>query len=83
MAAEAVAPPDRICPVRSCADYPQPAKVKGITLAALTNYLVFTKAARAQIRAARVWGANAIRLQIVQDKLVGKAGRKDPPDTWP
>jgi len=77
--AQAITPPDRICPVRSCAGYPQPAKLKGITLAALTNYLVFTKAARAQIRAARVWGANAIRLQIVQDKLVGKAGRKDSP----
>ncbi len=69
-------PPDRICPVQSCAGYPQPDRVKGITLATLTNYVVFTKAARAQIRAARAWGANAVRIQIVQDKLVGQAGRK-------
>lgn len=69
-------PPDRICPVQSCAAYPRPDQVKGITLATLTNYIVFTKAARAQIRAAHAWGANAVRIQIVQDKLVGQAGRK-------
>ena len=69
-------PPDRICPVQSCAAYPRPDQVKGITLATLTNYIVFTKAARAQIRAARAWGANAVRIQVVQDKLVGQAGRK-------
>jgi Cellulase (glycosyl hydrolase family 5) len=72
--------PDRICPVRSCAGYPQPDQVKGITLATLTNYIVFIKAARAQIRAARTWGANAVRIQIVQDKLVGQAGRKLSPE---
>jgi cellulase (glycosyl hydrolase family 5) len=68
--------PDRICPVRSCADYPEPDQVKGITLATLTNYIVFSKAARAQIRAAHAWRANAVRIQVVQDKLVGQAGRK-------
>ncbi len=68
--------PDRICPVQSCAAYPQPDRIKGITLATLTNYVVFTRSARAQIRAARGWGANAVRIQIVQDKLVGQAGRK-------
>ncbi len=68
--------PGRICPVQSCAGYPQPDRVKGITLATLTNYIVFSKAARAQIRAARAWGANAVRIQIVQDKLAGQAGRK-------
>ena len=72
----ALLPDDRICPVRSCAGYPQPDQVKGITLAVLTNYVVFTKAAQAQIRAAHSWGANAVRIQIVQDKLVGQAGRK-------
>lgn len=69
-------PADRICPVQSCASYPQPDQVKGITLATLTNYIVFSKAARAQIRAAHAWGANAVRIQVVQDKLVGQAGRK-------
>jgi hypothetical protein len=66
--------PDRICPVPSCAGYPQPSQVKGITLASLTSYVVYLKAAEAQIRAARGWGANAVRFQIVQDKLVGAAG---------
>lgn len=69
-----VGPPDRICPISSCAAYPQPAQVKGITLASLTSYVLFTKAAEEQIRAATAWGANAIRLQIVQDKMVGRAG---------
>src|SRR5215813_1024163 len=68
-----VAPPDRICPVRSCAGYPQPAQVKGLTLATLTGYVLYTKSAEAQIRAAHGWGANAVRFQIVQDKLVGRA----------
>lgn len=66
--------PDRICPFRTCAGYPQPAQIKGITLASLTNFVLFSKAAEAQIRAADAWGANAVRFQIVQDKLVGQAG---------
>src|SRR5262249_13818106 len=74
-----VAPPDRICPVRSCAGYPQPAQVKGLTLATLTGYVLYTKSAEAQIRAAHGWGANAVRFQIVQDKLVGRAGQKHSP----
>jgi hypothetical protein len=74
--ADPLRPPDRICPVRSCAAYPRPGQVKGITLAALGNYALFTRSAEAQVRAARVWGANAIRLQIVQDTLVGEAGRR-------
>jgi hypothetical protein len=74
-----VAPPDRICPVRSCAGYPQPAQVKGLTLATLTGYVLFTKSAQAQIRAAGSWGANAVRFQIVQDKLVGQTGQKRSP----
>jgi hypothetical protein len=72
--ADPLGQPDRICPVRSCAAYPRPGQVKGITLAALGNYALFTRSAEAQVRAARVWGANAIRLQIVQDTLVGAAG---------
>ncbi len=72
-------PRDRICPIRSCADYPEPGKIKGITLSALTTYLLFTKSAKLQVRAAKVWGANAIRLQIVQDKLVGQRGRQISP----
>jgi hypothetical protein len=68
------APPDPICPVQSCAGYPQPSQIKGLTLASLTSYVVYTKAAEAQIRAAHAWGANAVRFQILQDKLVGAAG---------
>ncbi len=79
----AAAGPDRICPIRSCAGYPQPSRIKGITLATLTNYVVFAKAGESQIRAASAWGANAVRFQIVQDKLVeGRAGRTRR-DTWP
>jgi hypothetical protein len=74
--AELLAQPHRICPVRSCVDYPVPGDVKGITLATLTNYVLFAKAAQAQIRAAKTWGANAVRFQVVQDKLVGQAGHK-------
>jgi hypothetical protein len=79
VAADPVAPQDRICPVPSCTAYPEPGKIKGITLSTLTTYLLFTKSAKLQIHAAKVWGANAIRLQIVQDKLVGQRGQKISP----
>lgn len=65
-----------ICPAASCPGYPVPAQVRGITIAALENYLLFTKAVQAQIQAAQGWHINAVRLQIVQDKLVGKGGRR-------
>ena len=79
LGANLVAQRDRICPVGSCAGYPQPGQVKGLTLATLTGYILFTKAAQAQIRAAEAWGANAVRFQIVQDKLVGQNGQKHSP----
>ena len=66
----------RPCPVRSCAAYPVPSQVRGITIAALQNYLLPTRGVKAQIGAAQHWNVNAIRLQIVQDKLVGASGRK-------
>lgn len=67
----------RPCPVTSCAAYPVPSQVRGITIAALQNYLFDNRSVKDQIRAAaRGWNANAIRLQIVQDKLVGAAGNK-------
>ena len=66
----------RQCPVTSCAAYPVPAQVRGITIAALQNYLGFTGSVKAQISAAKSWNVNAIRLQIVQDKLVGASGRR-------
>jgi len=66
----------RPCPVPPCTDYPVPSQVRGITIAALQNYLFFTKSVQDQIQAARGWNVNAIRLQIVQDKLVGASGRR-------
>jgi len=66
----------RPCPVASCAAYPVPSQVRGITIAALQNYLLFTRGVQDQISAAQGWNVNAIRLQIVQDKLVGAGGRK-------
>lgn len=66
--------PFNICPIQSCQGYPLPSKVRGITIAALENWLVYDKSVRAQIRAARGWGANTVRLQILQDKLVGAQG---------
>jgi hypothetical protein len=66
-----------LCPMKSCAGYPVPSQVRGITIAALQNYLYYTPSVKNQIRAAaRGWNVNAIRLQIVQDKLVGAAGNK-------
>ena len=66
----------RPCPLTSCAGYPVPSQVRGITIAALQNYLGFTGSVKAQIGAAQSWNVNAIRLQIVQDKLVGASGRR-------
>lgn len=66
----------RACPERSCAGYPVPSQVRGITIAALQNFLFDTPAVKKQITAALAWNVNAIRLQIVQDKLVGAAGNK-------
>ena len=64
----------RACPMTSCAAYPVPSQVRGITIAALQNYLLFTPGVQDQIHAAESWNVNAIRLQIVQDKLVGATG---------
>src|SRR5262249_51726182 len=67
------------CPVPPCTDYPVPSQVRGITIAALQNYLYFTPSVTAQISAAaRSWNVNAVRLQIVQDKLVGASGHRYP-----
>jgi len=66
----------RPCPVRSCADYPVPSQVRGITIAALQNYLYLTRSVKAQIHATHSWNVNAIRLQIVQDRLVGASGHR-------
>jgi hypothetical protein len=70
----------RLCPLKSCAGYPVPSQVRGITIAALQNYLLQnyplpTPSVRNQISAAaKDWNVNAIRLQIVQDRLVGVTG---------
>ncbi len=69
----------RICPVASCAAYPDPADVRGITIATLQNYVLYLRAAKLQISAARSWNANTIRLQIVQDKMVGQSGTRFSP----
>jgi hypothetical protein len=54
-----------------------PSQVRGISIAALQNYLLFTQSVQNQIRAAaQGWNVNAIRLQIVQDRLVGASGHK-------
>jgi Cellulase (glycosyl hydrolase family 5) len=66
----------RPCPVTSCAAYPAPSQVRGINIAALQHYLFYTLSVKDQVLAAQGWNANAIRLQIVQDKLVGAAGNK-------
>jgi Cellulase (glycosyl hydrolase family 5) len=68
----------RACPLKSCAAYPVPSQVRGLTIAALQNYLSYGPAVRAQIRAAQGWDVNAIRVQIVQDKLVGASGHRYP-----
>jgi hypothetical protein len=69
----------RPCPVPPCTGYPVPSQVRGITIAALQNYLFFTRSVQDQISAAQDWNVNAIRLQIVQDKLVGASGRRYAP----
>lgn len=68
----------RPCPKTYCTDYPVPSEVRGLTIAALQNYLSFTASVTAQIGAAQHWNVNAIRLQIVQDKLVGASGKRYP-----
>jgi hypothetical protein len=69
----------RDCPVADCAAYPDPARVRGVALSSLENWLLFTRSAEAQIVAVRnrrgkSWHGNAIRLQLLQDKLVGPKG---------
>lgn len=76
----------KICPVQDCSAYPRPSQIKGITISSLQGYLLFTKAAAAQIAAVRCpvihkpdcekhhWQGNTVRLQIEQDKLVGANG---------
>jgi hypothetical protein len=69
----------RICPVADCSAYPVPGDIKGVALSSLENWLLFTRSAEAQIRAVRSrhgksWDGNAIRLQLLQDKLVGPRG---------
>jgi Cellulase (glycosyl hydrolase family 5) len=69
----------RDCPVADCSAYPVPAEIRGVALSSLENWLLFTRSAEAQIRAVRSatgksWNGNAIRLQILQDKLVGPEG---------
>lgn len=70
--------PHRICPVRNCSAYPDPAKIQGVALSSLENWVLFRQSAQAQIRAAgrgaHRWSANAVRLQLLQDKLVGPHG---------
>jgi hypothetical protein len=70
----------RPCPLIYCVGYPVPSQVRGITIAALQNFLFDTPAVNDQIfAAAKSWNVNAIRLQIVQDKLVGANGQKFSP----
>lgn len=64
------------CPVPPCTDYPVPSQVRGITIAALQNFVYLTRGVKAQIRATHGWNVNAIRLQIVQDRLVGASGHR-------
>lgn len=69
----------RICPAADCSAYPDPADVRGITIATLQNYVLYIRAAKLQISAAKSWNANTVRLQIVQDKMVGQAGSRFSP----
>lgn len=73
------APPgftDRTCPLTvSCAGYPVPSQVRGLTIATLQNWMLYTQSAEAEIRAASAWHANLVRLQVVQDKMVGAEGK--------
>src|SRR5215471_12827046 len=66
----------RPCPVASCAAYPEPSQVRGITIAALQNYLFWTRSVKEQVSATQGWNVNAIRVQIVQDRLVGASGHR-------
>ena len=64
----------RDCPVADCAAYPQPAGVRGLTIATLQNWVLYLQSAEAEIRAAKAWHINTVRLQIVQDKMTGADG---------
>ena len=64
----------RDCPVASCGAYPVPSQIRGIAIATLENWVLYTRSAEAQIRAAQGWHAKTIRLQIVQDKMTGPRG---------
>jgi hypothetical protein len=64
----------RYCPVADCSAYPDPAQARGITIATLQNWVLYVRSAEAQIRAAPAWHVNLVRLQIVQDKMVGPKG---------
>lgn len=67
---------DRICPVSDCTGYPDPSHVRGITIAALQNYLLPSDNVLKQIDAASSWNANTVRLQVAQDRLVGANGNR-------
>ena len=69
----------RDCPVSNCSAYPDPATVRGLTIATLQNWILYTRAAEAQVRAAAAWDVNTVRLQIVQDKMTGAAGESFSP----
>lgn len=64
----------RDCPVADCSAYPAPSGVHGLTIATLQNWVLYLRSAEAEIRAARAWHVNTVRLQIVQDKMTGAAG---------
>lgn len=70
----------RICPVASCRAYPDPAQIHAVALSSLENWVLFDRSAEAQIRAVlaprrqKSWDGNAVRLQLLQDKLVGPGG---------
>lgn len=79
----------KTCPVANCSQYPSPSGIKAIALSSLENWVTFLRAAESQIRAvsnnrcpsfrrrhkqAETWNGNAIRLQLLQDKMVGPHG---------
>jgi|SRR5215471_2381063 len=69
----------RICPVGDCSNYPDPSAVRGITISALQGWLIDQHMIYKQISAMRRWHANTIRLQVLQDKLVGERGQRYAP----
>lgn len=64
-----------ICPIADCTRYPDPPNVRGITISALQSWLPQQYLIYKQISAMAAWNANAMRLQILQDKLVGADGK--------